>query len=370
MRIGYDASSIRRYRSGVGHYAASLLDALRSLFPEREFLLLSHLAQTGFAGVNLLPTQRRSFPIKEIWMQLLLPRILERFRPDICHFTNSVAPLNIRVPYVVTVHDLSLIMHPEWHPWSRRIWMRNILRPSIMRASGILCDSAATMRDLSAWVGVDATRSWVVPLAAREAFFTARSQRDKDEIRQKYKLQRPFLLYVGNVEPRKNLSGLLEAFGGLNPQEVDLVLAGRRAWRSRPVLRRARELVAAGRVHMLDYVPEDDLPALYQSALAFVYPSFMEGFGLPVLEAMASGLPVIVSDVEPLKSLVSDAGWLVRPGGMQDWQAALSEATRDGDKRMILAARGKDRATLYSWEQSAMETMRCYERVLSRLPRA
>jgi len=126
--------------------------------------------------------------------------------------------------------------------------------------------------------------------------------------------------------------------------------------------------VAAGRVHMLDYVPEDDLPALYQSALAFVYPSFMEGFGLPVLEAMASGLPVIVSDVEPLKSLVSDAGWLVRPGSAQDWQAALSEATRDGAKRMILAARGKDRATLYSWEQSAMETMRCYERVLSRLP--
>jgi glycosyltransferase involved in cell wall biosynthesis len=366
MRIGYDASSIRRCRSGVGHYAASLLDALRSIFPDRQFLLLSHLAQTGFAGVNLLPTQSRSFPIKEIWMQLWLPRILERLRPDICHFTNSVAPLRIRVPYVVTVHDLSLIMHPEWHPWSRRIWMRRILRPSIMRASGILCDSEATMRDLFAWANVDASRSWVVPLAARESYFEARSQSDKDEIRKKYRLPRPFLLYVGNIEPRKNLPGLLEAFGKLNPPGIDLALAGRRAWQSKPVLRKASKLVAEGRVHMLDYVPEDDLPALYQSALAFVYPSLMEGFGLPVLEAMASGLPVIASDVEPLKSLVSDAGWLARPGIAQDWHAALTEAIRDSGKRVILAARGRERATLYSWEQAAKETMRCYEQVLSR----
>ncbi len=370
MRIGYEASSIRRYRSGVGHYTASLLDALSLLFPDRQFLLLSHLAQAGLTRTNLFPTQTRSFPIKEIWMQLWLPRLLERLCPDICHFTNSVAPLNIHVPYVLTVHDMSLVKQPGWHPWSRRVWMKNILRPSIMRASGILCDSEATMNDLLAWLKVDAGKVRVVPLAARERFFEIRSQRERDEIRQKYRLHRPFLLYVGNLEPRKNLAALLDAYGNLGQSGIDLVLAGRRAWRSKPVVRKAHELVAAGRVHMLDYVPEDELSALYQSALAFVYPSFMEGFGLPVLEAMASGLPVIVSDVEPLKSLVSDAGWLVRPGIAGDLHAALSEAIRDRDRRVLLAARGRERAAGYSWEQTAKDTMRCYETVLSQSRRA
>jgi glycosyltransferase involved in cell wall biosynthesis len=368
MRIGYEASSIRRYRSGVGHYAASLLDALCSLFPDRQFLLLSHLTRTSFSRPNALPTQSRSFPVKEIWMQFLLPGILARLQPDLCHFTNSIAPLKIQVPYVVTVHDLSLIRHPQWHPWSRRIWMKHFLRPSIMRAAGVLCDSEATRRDLSEWLNVDAKRSWVVHLAARESFFAARSQKDKDRIREKYRLQRPYLLYVGNIEPRKNLSLLLEAFDRLNRPGTDLVLAGRRAWQSKPVLRKARRLAAAGRVHLLDYVAEDDLPALYQAAVALAYPSFMEGFGLPVLEAMASGLPVIVSDIEPLRSLVADAGWLVRPATVQDWQAALGEAVGDARRCMLLGARGKERAALYSWEQTARETMRCYELVLS-MPR-
>ena len=365
MRIGYDASSIRPYRSGVGHYTASLLDALHTLFPDRQFLLLSHLANPAWTAPNLLPTQKRSFPIKEIWMQLWLPRILARCRPDICHFTNSVAPLDMRVPYVVTVHDLSLIKHPEWHPWSRRIWMRNILRPSIVRASGILCDSEATMRDLFGWLNVDPARSWVVPLAARKSFFADRPRNDREAIKAKYKLRRPFFLYVGNIEPRKNLSQLLEAYGALDPAGIDLVLAGRRAWQSRSVLRKAHKLMAQGRVHMLDYVSEDDLPALYQSALAFVYPSLMEGFGLPVLEAMASGLPVVVSGVEPLTSLVQDAGWLVRPEIVEEWQAALAEVIGDGEKRAILAARGRERAMLYSWEQSAKRTMQCYEQALN-----
>jgi alpha-1,3-rhamnosyl/mannosyltransferase len=158
---------------------------------------------------------------------------------------------------------------------------------------------------------------------------------------------------------------LLEAFDGLNRPGIDLVVAGRRAWRSKPVVRKARRLAAAGRIHLLDYVAEDELPALYQAALAFVYPSFMEGFGLPVLEAMASGLPVIVSDVEPLRSLVADAGWLVRPGVAQDWQAVLCEAVGDSRRCRLLGARGKERAALYSWEQTARETMRCYELALS-----
>jgi glycosyltransferase involved in cell wall biosynthesis len=179
-------------------------------------------------------------------------------------------------------------------------------------------------------------------------------------------LYRPFLLYVGNIEPRKNLSRLLEAFRRSNPQEIDLVLAGRRAWLWGKILREANCPRYRERVHLLDYVPEDDLPALYQSALAFVYPSLYEGFGLPVLEAMASGTPVLASKVEPLVSLVGDAGRLVQPENEDEWRAALTEVMADGETRKTLAERGKQRATQYSWERAARETMKCYEAALSR----
>ncbi len=366
MRIGYDASSAGPRPSGVGHYAVSLLDALRTQFPSHQFLFLSHRGRSGLSGENLILTQRRFFPIKELWMQAWLPRILARENPDICHFTNGVAPLHMGRPYVVTVHDLSLVRHPEWHPRSRRIWMGNILRPSVIRSSGIICDAEVTRRDVLEWVPVDPSRVWVVPLAARGAFLGVRSEREKKAIRGKYGLARPFLLYVGNIEPRKNLSRLLEAFCGLNRAGIDLVLVGRRAWYWKAALGETVRQETCGRVHILDYVHDRDLPALYQSALAFVYPSLMEGFGLPVLEAMVSGIPVLASKVEPLVSLVGDAGWLVRPESTCEWQSALDEAIGNADMRAALAACGRERAKRYSWDRAARETMKCYEEVLSR----
>ncbi len=363
MHIGYDISSIRPGCSGVGYYTSSLLAALYPQFPDCRFLLFSHLAEYVPSGPNLVRTQKKSFPIKELWMQWWLPRIVSRYAPDLCHFTNGVAPLCMRRPYVVTVHDLSLVTHPEWHPPSRRIWMRNLLRPSIANASGILCDSEATRRDLLGWVRVNASRTWVVPLAARKGFSIARTEEEKETIRARYGLCRPFILYVGNIEPRKNLSRLIEAFRNLNPPGIDLVLAGRRAWLWKGILREAHEAHKPCTVRFLNYVPEDDLPALYQSALAFAYPSLMEGFGLPVLEAMASGTPVLVSDVEPLSTLVHDAGWVVPPGDVAGWQDALTQAIEDRSKRTALAGRGKQIAQRFSWDRVARETMDCYRAI-------
>jgi len=364
MRIGYEASSIRNQLSGVGFYTASLLHALCDLFPNEKFAILSHLRQS-FAASNQVVTQKHSFPIKEIWLQLWVPRISRRYYLDICHFTNSIAPLCLKSPYVVTVHDLSLIRHPEWHPRSRRVWMAKILRPSILRASGVLCDSDATREDLISWLRLDESRVWVVPLAARPSFFVSLSEADKQAVRARYGLRRPFLLYVGNIEPRKNLSSLLQAFRMLNSPGIDLVIAGRLAWLWKDILAEAQHPQIANNVHLLNYVREDDLPALYQAALAFVYPSLMEGFGLPVLEAMASGTPVVVSNLKPLSSMVGEAGWLVSNKEVDHWRSTLSDVIAQCDKRRSIAAAGRERATLYSWDRVARETMQCYEKALS-----
>ncbi len=365
MQIAYEASSIRRQASGVGYYTASLLNAFCRGFPNERILMLSHLGRSAPAGGNLIATQRHSFPVKEIWMQCWVPQIVKRYRPDICHFTNSIAPLLMNAPYVITVHDLSLIKHPEWHPPTRRLWMARIMRPSIKRSSGVLCDSEATRNDLLSWMNVDASRVWVVPLAARKSFFIPRSDRDKAAVMTRYGLAKPFLLFVGNIEPRKNLQRLLQAFRMLNPRGIDLVLAGRLAWLWEDILREAQHPANRGKVHLLDYVCEDDLPALYQSALAFVYPSLMEGFGLPPLEAMASGTPVVASDLEPLASMIGNAGWLVPPENAEAWRMTLEEVISQGDKRHFLSAAGKERAARFSWDLAARQTMKCYESALS-----
>jgi len=366
MRVGFDASPVRRFPSGVGHYAASLLEALAVNHPEHQYLVLSHLARTPFAASNMIPTQRRAFPIKEIWMQLWLPRILKRFRPDICHFTNGVAPLRMELPYVLSVHDLSLIRHPEWHPRSRRLWMRRIFRPSALRAAGILCDSEAARKDVLAWIQVDPSCVRVVPLAARRSFSRRCSDHEKSAVRKKYGLQKKFFLYVGNLEPRKNLSLLMRAFKEADLPDFDLVLAGRRAWLWRDVLLEIGRERMESKVKLLDYVPEGDLAALYQCASVFVYPSRMEGFGLPLVEAMTSETPVVTSRVEPLVSLAGDAAWLAHPDDEKEWRQALEDAASSEKERASRSLRAKQLAAQYSWERTARETLRCYEAALSR----
>ena len=366
MKIGFDASSLRKNQSGVGHYTASLLSALSTEFPDQRYLVLSHLPDCVPQGINLIRTQKRAFPIKEIWMQAWVPRILARYRPDLCHFTNSIAPLRMRVPYVVTVHDLSLIRHPEWHPWTRRIWMRRLIRPAVLGAREVLCDSEATRADLRAWLNLPPDRLSVVPLGARKVFTRVCPPEERNAALQRHGLSRPYFLYLGNIEPRKNLLMLLRAFGQANLDQTELVLAGQRAWLWEEIVRSLGTLKLESRVRLLDYVPDEDLPALMQSARAFVYPSRMEGFGLPVLEAMVSGTAVVVSRIEPLTSLVADAGWIAEVDNVDQWRSALEEACRDEEKRMVLAARGRERALQYTWEATARMTMRCYERALSR----
>jgi glycosyltransferase involved in cell wall biosynthesis len=243
--------------------------------------------------------------------------------------------------------------------------MRGLIRPAILGARGILCDSETTRADLSAWLHLPQTRLWLVPLGAREIFARVCSQAQKEAVLQKHGLARPFFFYLGNIEPRKNLLLLLDAFRQSNLDQVELVLAGRKAWLWKDVVRALRTWQIQSRVRLLDYVADGDLPALMQSALAFVYPSRMEGFGLPVLEAMTSGTAVLVSRIEPLTSLVGNAGWIADVDDVDQWRIALEEACRDDDKRMALAARGRERARQYTWEAAARATMRCYEHALS-----
>ena len=205
--------------------------------------------------------------------------------------------------------------------------------PSVLGAREVLCDSEATRADLRAWLNLPPDRLSVVPLGARKIFTRGWSPEEKKAALERHGLTRPYFLFLGNIEPRKNLLMLLKAFSQANLDQTELVLAGQKAWLWKDIVRSLGALRLESRVRLLDYVPDEDLPALMQSALAFVYPSRMEGFGLPVLEAMASGTAVVVSRIEPLTSLVGDAGWIADVDNVDQWRSALEEAWRDEEKR-------------------------------------
>ena len=237
-----------------------------------------------------------------------------------------MTPLRWEGPYVLTIHDLSVLHYPQWHPPSRRLILGNLLERSVRKADLVLCVSSTVKEDIVERLGVSPSRVRVTPLTPAQHFKPALPEQ-VSAVRKKYQLPSQYVLYVGNIEPRKNLTRLVLAWESVcsaGSCEIPLVLVGRRAWLYRETLRVIRASRQTRRIHLTGYVAEEDLPALYSGARLLAYPSLFEGFGLPVLEAMACGIPVLASDIKPLREVAEGAALLVDPTDPR----ALGEALR------------------------------------------
>jgi glycosyltransferase involved in cell wall biosynthesis len=296
-------------------------------------------------------------------MQLVLPWILRRVRPDLVHFTNYLAPLACPVPYVVSVHDMSLSLLPQYHTVKKRL-LTSTLVPSVARAARmVLAPSESTCRDIVRLLALDPARVRVVPYAPGPAF--APQTPDAQRLARVYGVAEPYFVYVGTLEPRKNLARALRAFATLAAALPDhrFVLAGQPGWHCDDVL--AEVQAAAGRVMLLGYVPEEDLPLLYSHAVAMVYPSVYEGFGLPVVEAMACGTPVITSRSSSLEEIAKDAAALVDPLDERSIAEAMHAVATDPALRASLRTRGLARAATFTWARTARETAEVYREALA-----
>jgi glycosyltransferase involved in cell wall biosynthesis len=363
VRIGFECSTIAPGRSGIGYYAERLLHALGAeLSPGDELWALT--MGDAPAGARAAPRfHPRAY--KTLWMNVAVPRVARALKLDLYHFTNNVGPLRFGPPYVVTIHDLSTRLLPETHPLRRRLMHSLHLVPTARHARRVITSSNGSAKDIVDLLGVPRERIDVIPLAADAQF---RPVEDVDLLaraRRRYRLDGPFVLYVGNIEPRKNLVRLVEAFARVRAPGVTLALAGGLAWMSQSTTERIRALGLEHRVRLLGYVPDEDLPALYSAAEVFAYPSLLEGFGLPVLEAMACGTPVITSTAASLVEIADGAARLVDPHSIGDIARALADLLASGDERARLAAAGLARARQYSWEETARRTLDSYRRALA-----
>jgi glycosyltransferase involved in cell wall biosynthesis len=365
MKVGFDATTLTGQISGVGGYTAQLLEALAGgagLGPADRLIVFSNrpLELAERPGVEVY--DRRRFPIRSIWMQLVLPSILRDVAPDVAHFTNYLAPVVTRVPFVVSFHDMSLHLLPEAHTLKKRVLTASLIPTVARKAARILVPSESTRRDVIRLLGVDPGRLRLVPYAASPSY---RALAEGPEALAVRGVRPPYFLYVGTLEPRKNLARALRAFVRVAAEfpEHQFVIVGQAGWKYAEILREAGRPELADRVVRTGYLPEAELPLFYNHAVALVYPSLYEGFGLPVIEAMACGAPVLTSRTSSLGEIAHDAALLVDPENETELAEGLRSLARDPALRDSLRAKGASRAALFSWERTARETADVYREV-------
>ncbi|MDW8069111.1 MAG: glycosyltransferase family 1 protein, partial [Anaerolineae bacterium] len=288
--------------------------------------------------------------------QWVIPRILRRLQAGLYHSPYYLMPYRPGVPTVLTVYDVIPLKFPAQSTFQARMLFRWTMGMALHAARLVVAISEATHRDLAQHFSVAPERMRVTPLAA-DPVFSPRPLAEVDALRRRYGLPESFVLYVGSNKPHKNLARLVEAWAQTTDSGIcsTLVIAG--PWDPRyPEPRRRAEQLGLENIRWLGPIPEADLPALYSAATLFVFPSLYEGFGLPVLEAMACGLPVVCSHTSSLPEVAGDAALLVDPADIRALAAAIERALADETLRATLQARGLERARSFTWEDTAQRT--------------
>jgi len=380
--IGVDASrAVSAQPTGTEHYSRHLIEALiaqdrlvvrgRSR-PIRWWLYFNRPPSSPSLSADHPHVEHRVIPFPRLWTHLRLGWEVARHPPDLLFVPAHVLPFWTRPPALVTVHDLGYRYFPEAHPPGQRWYLEWSTRHNARRAAAILADSQATRADLIRHYGTDPDR---IVVAYPGLDPTLAPVQDPQRIAQtlaRYGIRRPYLLYLGTLQPRKNLVRLVEAFARLRFRlgpsgegGLHLVLAGRRGWLYEDLFRRVRTLGLEGQVLFPGYVDDADKAALLSGALAFVFPSLYEGFGFPVLEAQACGTPVICSDRSSLPEVAGNAALLVDPTDVEALVTALYRVATEPKLRATLVERGRTNTRRFSWDACARTVLEVMGQVLS-----
>jgi len=369
LRIAIDAHSVGTGLGGNESYATNLVEALAEIDQKNQYTIYVTKREALERFKDRWPNFRVRSTLPHtpfIRIPLTLSSELRRNPVDVLHvqFTSPpVAPC----PVVVSIHDLSFEHLPLTFKRRSRMQLRMTVRRSARQAAQVLTLSEFVRDDVVATYGIDAERVAVVPLAAPAHFSPVQEEKELRRVRQKYGINQNYILSVGAIQPRKNLPRLLEAYALLRRSQPEvnlpkLVLVGKCAWLYDETLRKIEELGLGNQVTLTGYVPEADLPALYSGANCFIYPSYFEGFGLPPLEAMKCGVPVIVGNRTSLPEVVDDAAILVDPFEVGDIAAGISKVINDSKLRSSLRSKGLARAKVFDWRETARKTLAVYEK--------
>ena len=365
MRVGIDLSVTNISQAGTTVYARNLAEALGSSLDADSTLHVFAVGQhRDMATRKTLRSRAETVYRDLVWTHLILPCLALREKVDVLHMPANVIPVFSPCPTVVTIHDTTVLQAPNRFTFWHRTYSRIFVPLSAKRASKVLADSEHSKRDIVRLFGVSPRKVEVVYLGASPEFRQI-LENEVAVVKRKYDLA-SFILTVGTLEPRKNVERLLQAFAVLRAREssYQLVHAGPRGWLFNDIMKEVERLGLQSTVRFLGGVPLEDLVGLYNAASVFVYPSLYEGFGLPVLEAMTCGCPVITSNVSSLPEVAGGAGILVDPYDVRQIAEAIREVLEDETRAQAMRQRGLERAKLFSWEQCAQETLSVYQQVL------
>ncbi len=383
IRVGLDGGALSRSESGIGRYTLELIRSLAALDEDLDLRVLANrfrgrgtLPPLG-AGVRAVNPRIPDRLLKVGWRLAGYPPVEALLGDvDVFHVSDWVHPPLRRARMVATVHDLGPVEHPEWYAPDVVRHFEAVHRSVARRADGVIAVSAATRDAFVARMGADPGRVHVVHSGIPSDFSPVPSG-VAGEVSSRYGLRRPFILYVGTRERRKNLLGLVQAFARVAERhaDVDLALVGARpdvearavqgagGWTGRELEETVASLGLTGRVRILGLMPRDDLPALYSAASVFAFPTLYEGFGFPALEAMACGTPVVASNRSAVPEVLGDAAILADPGDADAFGEAMLGVLDDPALASDLSARGRERARSFTWDRTAAGTLRVYRRV-------
>ena len=359
MTIVLDARTATDHFPGIGRYVVNLAHALTAIAPEIDLRLLRNpgILSSRLVLPNLPTTDLPSSPFA-LQQQWRVPSQLRDLKATVYHSPYYLMPYRPGVPTVLTAYDVIPLVYPQYYTLPQRLIFRFAHALALKTAQITLAISAATKRDLVRWFGAQPDRIVVTPLAA-DSRFRPQSTAAIQTVREKYHLPEQFILYVGSNKPHKNLGRLVNAWlkAERGVRNAELVIAG--SWDERyPEAKRLAE--RNDRIRFLGPIADADLPALYGGALAFAFVSEYEGFGLPPLEALACGTPVIASNTSSLPEVIGDAGLLVDPHDVKAIAAALDQIVSDQNLRADLKQRGPQRTVQFSWEKTAQLTLNVY----------
>jgi glycosyltransferase involved in cell wall biosynthesis len=360
VKIAIDGRGLLGERTGIGTYTLAIAQGLAArpgtrvgLFAPRSFP--PSLRETGSLSLH---TDRHHFGI--LWLQTTLPGRIRRWGADVLVSALTIGPARSEVPSVSVVHDLTPLTHPEWHAGRTLIGFIPLWERTVERAARFLCVSETTARDLIERYPETASRVRVVQNGVDAQFFCpADDPAARQRARQRHAGDHPFILYLGTLEPRKNVEALVmacERIWGRRRSRPDLVLAGGAGWKTGSLHRRIARSAYRDKIHVTGYASRDAARELYRAAEVFVYPSLAEGFGLPVLEAMACGTPVVASTADALREVGGDAALYAPPREPEALALQIERALDDEALRRRCAVSGPARAAQFSWESAAEKT--------------
>lgn len=357
MKIAIDVQTTLGQPTGFGFYVSNLVENLNKIDGENEYILSKPDSETDF-----------STPQRFIWDQFTFPKTAKQHSADLIHQPCFSAPLMFKGPVVVTIHDIISILFPQNIPFASRMFYSKWMPFSYAKAKKIISISQSTKRDIVRVLKISPEKITVIHNGFDAKLQKKLSAQKIDEVRGKYGLPQDYLLHIGTLEPRKNLDFLIdvffEAIKDAKNRNLSLVITGKKGWYYEGLFEKVAELKLQEKVIFTGYIDESDKGALYQGAKIFTFPSLYEGFGLPPLEAMASGTPVISSNTSSMPEVIGEAGILISPKQKSAWVEAIGRVNSDEKLLNEMKKKNEEQVRKFDWAVTAKQTIDVYEQAM------